>query len=415
MGKKKIEEKNDPVDITPVAGLNLYQKLNRIQAEIETAPQSGHNKFSGYYYSTEDDIMSVLRPLLIKYSIAIICTPVKHGTWRQVTTSKGKIEFIEEVRLKVKIVNADNPEEKESIVVYGYGQDGGDKGTYIAYTGAKKYGLSMMFLISSALDAGHDKESGDNVSGNNTQRPPQNQNQRPPARKQQQQRPVNQINNQPPSAPPAQQQQTPPPAQKTFAPPVDQTPAQPARTPFDVQGFINEVLRSPDFGTFTVKEESLRNLDAALSGSIIVDDKKKIVQTLSQRARDLILQAKTWNEIDVWDQWLASEPTLKMYSEQSRKFIQKAVDTVHAGFNNKSGETPVENPAETPGPDTADQKVDPGQPTFTDIATKFKSASEAEIASLSEEYGGFIFALGDAESKKLNSIIDMRKKILGKI
>lgn len=53
--------------------MNLIEKLSCIQQELVT-PKNQRNAFGNYSYRSAEDIMSAMKPLLKKYSVALTCS-----------------------------------------------------------------------------------------------------------------------------------------------------------------------------------------------------------------------------------------------------------------------------------------------------------------------------------------------------
>ena len=50
---------------------NIYQKLLAIQNELN-CPKNQFNKFGGYAYRSQEDILNAVKPLLLKYNATIM-------------------------------------------------------------------------------------------------------------------------------------------------------------------------------------------------------------------------------------------------------------------------------------------------------------------------------------------------------
>jgi hypothetical protein len=136
-----------------VKPLNLIQKLASVMAAVHTIPKSGHNQFHNYDYATEADINAGVRKALAQVGVMLIPS-VDKLEWREVETKSGKERI---ATLTVTYTATDGIEERKFTVI-GEGQDRGDKATYKAMTGAGKYALLKLFLISTGDDPEQEEE-----------------------------------------------------------------------------------------------------------------------------------------------------------------------------------------------------------------------------------------------------------------
>lgn len=135
---------------------NLYQRLSAVIQEMPVVQKAGDNKFQGYKYAREVDILIALKPLLCKHGLMLIPNPLDVST-TEVVGSKGQKGFKVDVKIAYTIVNIDNPEDKINLIWPGSGVDQQEKGLYKAYTGSMKYFLMKTFLVASDEDPENDK------------------------------------------------------------------------------------------------------------------------------------------------------------------------------------------------------------------------------------------------------------------
>jgi len=132
--------------------MNIYQKISEVMKDVKYVQKTGYNSFHKYNYAKESDYIETLRPSLLKHGLVI----VPHTqTVQQRSLDTGELSTVE---MEFRIVNIDNPEEFVTIPSAGQGMDKGDKGVYKAITGAKKYMLSLAFLIETGDDAEEDSK-----------------------------------------------------------------------------------------------------------------------------------------------------------------------------------------------------------------------------------------------------------------
>ena len=145
---------------------SLYAKLAEVMAEIGYVQKRGRNKFHGYDYVTEADLVDAVREKLAKRNVVVIPS-VTAIDERPVTSDKGKHSTITTVRVAFTFCDGDSGEMHRAEWA-GAGDDPADKGLYKAYTGAVKYFLMKSFLIPTGddpeADEGTDKRSADGQS-----------------------------------------------------------------------------------------------------------------------------------------------------------------------------------------------------------------------------------------------------------
>ena len=131
----------------------LYGKIAAVTAAVSRIPKNGKNTFHNYKYATESDITDGLRELLAGHGLAFL--PPSVISWERDETAETKGGPRTRVQLQFALGCCDTGEVFSSIV-WGEGQDGGDKGFYKAYTGAVKYFLMKTFLIATGDDPEQD-------------------------------------------------------------------------------------------------------------------------------------------------------------------------------------------------------------------------------------------------------------------
>lgn len=119
-------------------------------AEVERIGKDKTNSFHGYNYASEQAIKEALHPLLVKHGVVPIFdfSEVKREIY---TTAKGQRGAITDLTVAYKFYDMETGEFVGGTFV-GTGDDGADKGTYKAITGAIKYILTSTFLIPTGDD-----------------------------------------------------------------------------------------------------------------------------------------------------------------------------------------------------------------------------------------------------------------------
>lgn len=147
----------------------LVVKLAQVMAAVERVPKNGYNAFHKYHYATEADIMQAVRSAMAEARCMLIPT-IEQQHWRDPPPGiKGGP--ICQLVVAFTLLDGDSGEAL-SFRVLGEGQDGGDKATYKAMTGATKYALLKLFLISTGDDPEADG-GGQAQQGGQQQRPAQ--------------------------------------------------------------------------------------------------------------------------------------------------------------------------------------------------------------------------------------------------
>src|SRR3954453_8351783 len=117
--------------------------LAKAQAEFRAVAKSGDNTFDRYYYSTLEDYMTAVRPILNQHGLTLLASVVDTIALEDRQTSNGKIEHAVRVKLSMRVLHESGEWiEAES---WGEGQDRADKAVYKAITGARKYGIASVF------------------------------------------------------------------------------------------------------------------------------------------------------------------------------------------------------------------------------------------------------------------------------
>lgn len=126
---------------------NLIQRCAGVMASVDHVPKRGHNDHFGYDYATEADIADAVRAEMARQELMLIPS-VEKAEWREVPGKSGPQKVL---TLTIRYKLTDGVESIE-FVMLGEGADQGDKASYKAMTGATKYALLKLFLISTGDD-----------------------------------------------------------------------------------------------------------------------------------------------------------------------------------------------------------------------------------------------------------------------
>lgn len=140
----------------------ILTALSAIMSECGYVQKQGENKFHGYKYAGEANLLEVLRPAMVKHGLLLI------PSHRDVTPPDQFGNTL--VTVDYTLAHKDGEVWPEKITVVGCGNDKnkqggvGDKGVYKAATGANKYLLFKLFQIETGddpeKDSEHDKDGG---------------------------------------------------------------------------------------------------------------------------------------------------------------------------------------------------------------------------------------------------------------
>lgn len=111
---------------------------------------------------THDDLVSAIKPLLIRAGLDFTLQPVEHEHQAvDVVRRNGEqaVDHYHEVKMTGSLTNVDDPNDKIPLTAFGTGLDGGDKGYGKAVTYGKKYELLLLFLIETGNE--HETDTGE--------------------------------------------------------------------------------------------------------------------------------------------------------------------------------------------------------------------------------------------------------------
>lgn len=137
---------------------SLVRKLCEIMDAVGYVQKTGINRFHGYKYATEADLVEMIRGEFAKRQVFVFPDVVEYTrTPLEVESSKGTRKTqISEVKIAWTFVDGESGEER-TVHVHGVGEDNMDKGFYKAFTGSEKYLLMKSFLIPTGDDPEHDE------------------------------------------------------------------------------------------------------------------------------------------------------------------------------------------------------------------------------------------------------------------
>ena len=134
---------------------SLDQKIMLIAKDLGYLQKESVNPVQGWKYISEEQINTAIKPLLLKYGVCFKMIEARETAFVPITrrTSKGNYEsYLTKVHCCFEVTNLNNEKEKITIVSSGQGLSNDDKGVYTAITGARKYAIFNLFLISAGDD-----------------------------------------------------------------------------------------------------------------------------------------------------------------------------------------------------------------------------------------------------------------------
>lgn len=131
--------------------------LNAVMNTCGYVRKKGENKFHGYKYAGESNLLEALRPAMVEHGLILIPSH----------TGKSEIDQYGNMFVTVEytLAHKDGDVWPEKIIAFGAGNDKnksgnvGDKGLYKALTGANKYLLFKLFQIETGDDPEKDSDA----------------------------------------------------------------------------------------------------------------------------------------------------------------------------------------------------------------------------------------------------------------
>lgn len=129
--------------------LNIYQKINAVMADCDYLQKKDAQQGKGIRY---DEVMAMIRELLIKQGIVMIC---KQTDMQSLPIVEGTKQRIYQGEYSLSLVNMDDPSQVVTHTAFAHGMDGGDKGAGKAHT----YAMKTMLVKGFGIETGEDEES----------------------------------------------------------------------------------------------------------------------------------------------------------------------------------------------------------------------------------------------------------------
>lgn len=143
--------------------LNLYQRIQAVSNDIKNIEKNMTVGKGSYAYKAVQDIDVVLEVKEAEAKHGLVSLPVKQELVKseivktQKTDGGESTNYVDIVKMTLRIINLDKPEEFIDIESFGRGLDPGDKGFGKASTYARKYALLNAYKIATGEDPEKDK------------------------------------------------------------------------------------------------------------------------------------------------------------------------------------------------------------------------------------------------------------------
>jgi hypothetical protein len=137
---------------------NLYQRIQDVSNEIWNIEKNMTVGTGSYSYKAVQDIDVTLEVKNAEKKHGLVSIPVKQDLVKtevlRVVNGGGKesLQYMDIVKMTLRIINVDNPEEYIDVESFGRGLDSGDKGFGKASTYARKYALLNAYKIATGED-----------------------------------------------------------------------------------------------------------------------------------------------------------------------------------------------------------------------------------------------------------------------
>ena len=131
--------------------MSIYEKLLAIQGGVDKFVKDGKNTSDKYDYVSSDQVLAVVRPLLVEQKLLLIPSIVNHNLLVGETKS-GTTRYMTELDILMTWVDCESGEKLET-PYYAQGVDlAGEKGVGKALTYAEKYFFMKLFHVPTGKD-----------------------------------------------------------------------------------------------------------------------------------------------------------------------------------------------------------------------------------------------------------------------
>lgn len=148
--------------------LNIYQKIQNVANDIMNLEKDMQVGKGTYGYKAVSDQQVILAVKEAEKKHGLVSIPVKQKILEskevkiEKTNGKEGINYVDRIKMTIRIVNIEKPEEFIEVESHGLGLDSGDKGLGKASTYARKYGLLNAYKIATGEDPDKNASKEDN-------------------------------------------------------------------------------------------------------------------------------------------------------------------------------------------------------------------------------------------------------------
>jgi len=142
------------------AALNVHQRLRAVRMELSAIEKKGTSHDHTYAYIRYDDVAAQIGDLMTKHGLVTIPKLSDVTTVESGTSHAGNTIFSTKVKLILRVVNVDKPEDFVEAEWWGEANDNGDKGIQKAATSATKFCQMKLLQIGGAEDTEADPVAG---------------------------------------------------------------------------------------------------------------------------------------------------------------------------------------------------------------------------------------------------------------
>lgn len=141
---------------------NLYQRIQAVSNELKNIEKNMTVGQGNYAYKAVQDIDVTLKVKEAETNHGLVSIPIKQELVKseiiKVMKNNGEsIQYMDIVKMTLRIINVDKPEEYIEVESFGRGLDPGDKGFGKASTYARKYALLNAYKIATGEDPDENK------------------------------------------------------------------------------------------------------------------------------------------------------------------------------------------------------------------------------------------------------------------
>ncbi len=174
-----------PAQVTPIDLGPIIRAVHAVMSEVRVIPKSGKHQL-GYSYSTESDVLSAVRPAMLRHGLVLLPSMVEGSARTESYQTRNGTGIRAFVTTRYFLSHISGTVWPEALYQAGMAEDSSDKAITKAITSAHKYFMLRFFQVETGEDSDHDGRSRQQARtpsshGNtaaSTQSPPQG---RPPA------------------------------------------------------------------------------------------------------------------------------------------------------------------------------------------------------------------------------------------